>query len=198
MLDSPQARIEQLRQSVRMLEAQRAINAPWDDHGWASDTVMIHADPAVTSIDLTSAAAFQVAQGSIVSDSDGERQARLQTLLERVKAELRAGRPAMLWHAFTAAEWDVVCGYDEEPRTTAGLLREFADRSLESSCDFLTTSLQQPRCSDADLTEERHRDKLALGKAPPHIHKVCWNNRHSGHFFHQVRDTGPKLSNLLP
>ena len=52
--------------------------------------------------------------------SDGERQARLQTLLERVKAELRAGRPAMLWHTFTAAEWDVVCGYDEEPQEFYG------------------------------------------------------------------------------
>jgi hypothetical protein len=31
----------------------------------------------------------------------------------RVKAEIRAGRPAMVWHAFTTAEWDVVAGFDD-------------------------------------------------------------------------------------
>lgn len=34
-------------------------------------------------------------------------------LVERVKAEIRAGRAAIVWHAFTSAEWDVVAGYDE-------------------------------------------------------------------------------------
>jgi len=32
---------------------------------------------------------------------------------ERVKEELRAGRPALVWHAFTMLEWDVVAGYDD-------------------------------------------------------------------------------------
>ncbi len=32
---------------------------------------------------------------------------------ERVKAELRAGRPVLVWHAFTMLEWDVVAGYDD-------------------------------------------------------------------------------------
>ena len=34
-------------------------------------------------------------------------------LVTRVKSEIRAGRPAIVWHAFTTAEWDVVCGFDE-------------------------------------------------------------------------------------
>ena len=34
-------------------------------------------------------------------------------VLDRVKEEIRAGRPALLWHAFTTAEWDVVAGFDE-------------------------------------------------------------------------------------
>jgi hypothetical protein len=35
-------------------------------------------------------------------------------VIARVKDEIRAGRPAIVWHAFTTAEWDVVCGFDDE------------------------------------------------------------------------------------
>jgi len=38
----------------------------------------------------------------------------------RVKDEIRAGRAAIVWHAFTAAEWDVVCGFDEQNRRFIG------------------------------------------------------------------------------
>ena len=38
----------------------------------------------------------------------------LPAVLERVKGELRAGRPVLLWHAFTMLEWDVVAGYDDD------------------------------------------------------------------------------------
>jgi hypothetical protein len=34
--------------------------------------------------------------------------------IARVKEELRAGRPTLVWHAFTNCEWDVVAGYDDE------------------------------------------------------------------------------------
>jgi hypothetical protein len=34
-------------------------------------------------------------------------------VVARVKDRIRAGRPAIVWHAFTTAEWDVVCGYDD-------------------------------------------------------------------------------------
>jgi len=40
-------------------------------------------------------------------------EAEVQRVLARVREEVRAGRPAILWHAFTTAEWDVVCGFDE-------------------------------------------------------------------------------------
>ncbi len=41
-------------------------------------------------------------------------------LVARVKAELRAGRPAIVWHAFTNAEYDVVCGFDEAKQQFLG------------------------------------------------------------------------------
>ena len=38
----------------------------------------------------------------------------LEEVLARVKDEVCQGRPALLWHAFSDAEWDVVCGFDED------------------------------------------------------------------------------------
>ncbi len=35
-------------------------------------------------------------------------------VIARVKSEIDAGRTVPVWHAFTNAEWDVVCGYDDE------------------------------------------------------------------------------------
>ncbi len=40
-------------------------------------------------------------------------ESEVQKVLARVREEVRAGRPVVLWHAFTFAEWDVVCGFDE-------------------------------------------------------------------------------------
>lgn len=44
----------------------------------------------------------------------------MHALIERVKAELRANRPVLVWHAFTTAEWDVVAGYDDERKLFFG------------------------------------------------------------------------------
>ena len=41
-------------------------------------------------------------------------------ILKRVKSEIRGGKPVLLWHAFTSAEWDVVCGFDEEQKVFYG------------------------------------------------------------------------------
>ena len=42
-----------------------------------------------------------------------EPEKEMDKVLERVKDGIRAGRPALLWHAFTVCEWDVVCGFRE-------------------------------------------------------------------------------------
>ncbi len=41
-------------------------------------------------------------------------------MIDAVKAQIDKGRPALVWHAFTSMEWDVVCGYDEEQRQFIG------------------------------------------------------------------------------
>lgn len=34
-------------------------------------------------------------------------------MIAKVKDSIRAGRPVLVWHAFTSVEWDVVAGYDD-------------------------------------------------------------------------------------
>jgi len=41
-------------------------------------------------------------------------------ILTRIRAEVDAGRPVLLWHAFTMLEWDVVAGYDDAAGTLQG------------------------------------------------------------------------------
>ncbi len=53
------------------------------------------------------------AKAEPVKASADARKARMQAALVRIKDELRAKRPAVLVQAFTAWEWDAVCGFDE-------------------------------------------------------------------------------------
>jgi len=46
-------------------------------------------------------------------------------MIEAVKASIDRGRPALVWHAFSYEEWDVVCGYD-------GAAGQFIGRSAQS------------------------------------------------------------------
>lgn len=59
------------------LPAQRQVQAPWLDYAWLPEVVLIPEDSQVTTIDLTSPLPMQVAQGSLVTDDDGSRQATL-------------------------------------------------------------------------------------------------------------------------
>ena len=44
----------------------------------------------------------------------------VRAIIARTKAEIRLGRPALVWNAFTTAEWDVVCGFDDEKKLFYG------------------------------------------------------------------------------
>ena len=45
---------------------------------------------------------------------------RLRKVLEQLRQEVRAGRPVLVWNAFTSYEFDVVCGYDEAKKQLIG------------------------------------------------------------------------------
>ncbi len=57
------------------LPAQRQVQTPWQDYALVDDVVMVVLDQQVTTIDLSSNAPIQVAQGSVTTDQDGTRQA---------------------------------------------------------------------------------------------------------------------------
>src|SRR3546814_2567792 len=64
--------------SSDLLPAQRNVQTHWNDWFVADDVVMIPLDPKVTRVELSDASQpFQVAQGSVVEDSDGRRQVTL-------------------------------------------------------------------------------------------------------------------------
>lgn len=56
------------------IASQRPIEAPWRDYAWLPDVVIVAYDTAVTTIDL-GVSTMQVARSSVVTDSDGSRQA---------------------------------------------------------------------------------------------------------------------------
>jgi len=56
------------------LPAQRGVNVPWQDFAILPDVVLIQPDPNVTAIDLAAAIPFQIARGSVITDTDGTRQ----------------------------------------------------------------------------------------------------------------------------
>ena len=49
---------------------------------------------------------------------NGEKQT--DSMITAIKEKIDAGRPVIVWHAMTSAEWDVVCGYDEENKLFFG------------------------------------------------------------------------------
>ncbi|MFC1602923.1 putative Ig domain-containing protein [Pseudomonadota bacterium] len=60
------------------LPLQRQVDVIWNGYAYSEDVVLIQLDPKVTAIDLTDTSqAFQVAQGSLSDDMDGQRQATL-------------------------------------------------------------------------------------------------------------------------
>ena len=52
--------------------------------------------------------------------SETEPISQLPAVLARIREEIRAGRPVLVWNAFTTAEFDVVCGFDEEKHELVG------------------------------------------------------------------------------
>src|SRR5207249_6331515 len=53
------------------------INVPWQDYIVLGDVALVALDPQVTPVDLTASIPMQVARGSVVTDTDGTRQATL-------------------------------------------------------------------------------------------------------------------------
>lgn len=68
----------------------------------------------------------------------------VRRVVARVKEEVRAGRPVIVWHAFTNYEWDVVCGFDEETK-------QFLGRGSYQGVDELATAAEGRMAGGSDV-----------------------------------------------
>ena len=101
-------------------------------------------------------------------------------VIARVKDEIRAGRPALVWHAFTWAEWDVVCGFDDETHQFVGRgsyagLDEYAtaDQGRMATCGAICPPLGTILIGDkTGQYDARQSEIAALQEAVAHAHST--------------------------
>jgi hypothetical protein len=71
-------------------------------------------DIAMEPQDLIALLGYEATYMPLHNQHDAGLDEALDSAIARVKEEVGAGRPALVWHAFTNCEWDVVAGYDDE------------------------------------------------------------------------------------
>jgi hypothetical protein len=110
-------------------------------------------------------------------------------LVERVKDEIRAGRPVLVWHAFTNAEWDVVYGFDEEKKqflgrgSYAGNDKEYAsaDETRTAKCGHICNPLGAIIIGEkTGEFSARKAELAALRWAVDHAHSARGKNQLDG------------------
>ncbi len=74
---------------------------------------------AMSTDDLIHMLGYECERGPLFTEGK-EPEALYPPVLARIKEEIRAGRPVLVWNAFTVAEFDVVCGFDEEKKELIG------------------------------------------------------------------------------
>ena len=130
-------------------------------------------------------------------------------MIEAVKKQIDSGKPALVWHAFTNAEYDVVCGYDNDNKqfigrgTYAGrddYTREPWDRAKTcDACPPFGAVIIGDRISDFDTKEAELRSIICAVK---HARKVLatgneWEyegiefyNRYAGEYASEGKERG--------
>lgn len=80
--------------------------------------------PGIDPLELARLFGYQAEQFPLFDDTvKGDQPAPdelLYAMIDRVKESIRSGRPVLVWHAFTFAEWDVVAGFDDERKIFYG------------------------------------------------------------------------------
>ena len=129
---------------------------------------------AMNAYDLARLLGRCVELGVVTGMGDARKQSWL-ALAERVKAELAAGRPVLVWSAFTNYEWDVVCGFDEATGEWLGYGSyaggdEPARGPLTRPVDYsdVTDTLALFIADKADGFDAREAELLALEAAVRH------------------------------
>ncbi|MCL2576738.1 MAG: helix-turn-helix domain-containing protein [Defluviitaleaceae bacterium] len=99
-------------------------------------------------------------------------------MIEAVKKHIDNGKPALVWHAFTTEEWDVVCGYDNDTKQFIGrgthkgredYHRESWDRAKTSSVHGFGAVLVNRKIGEFN---EREAEINSLKNAIAHARKT--------------------------
>jgi len=112
-------------------------------------------------------------QGMGFSDKPQE---QLPAVLARLREEIRAGRPVMAWNAFTIAEFNVVCGFDETKGTLLGRSPIPGKEYNEASKDRLADTSVAPAIGIITIGKKvkpfdaRAAEVAALKEAVAHAH----------------------------
>jgi len=106
-------------------------------------------------------------------------------MVSRVKDEIRANRPVLLWNAFTTAEWDVVCGFDEENKRLFGRgsykgLDGYAEADEMRTIDFIPHNIKEGRRGDSTILIGRKEGAFDARKAEVAALKEAVTHAHSG------------------
>jgi len=109
-------------------------------------------------------------------DEDGND--KTSEMIEAVKNHIDNGKPALVWHAFTMEEWDVVCGYDNDTGQFIGrgthkgqddYHREPWDRAKTSGVHGFGAILVYERATEFN---EKDAEINSLKKAVTHARKT--------------------------
>jgi hypothetical protein len=104
----------------------------------------------------------------------------VHTVVARVKDHIRAGHPALVWHAFTWAEWDVVCGFDDATHQFVGRgsyagLDDYAsaDQGRMATCGAICPPIGAILVGDrTGRYDARAAEIAALKEAVAHAHST--------------------------
>lgn len=75
---------------------------------------------AMSPADLVRRLGYQAEELSLAEVPKDQLDGAVAATVAKIKAEIRAGRAVIVWHAFTNAGFDVVSGFDEEKKTFLG------------------------------------------------------------------------------
>ena len=80
--------------------------------------------PGIEPLELARLFGYQVEQlplfNEVVKWDQPAPDELLYLMIDRIKTDICSGKPVLVWHAFTNAEWDVVAGFDDEQKVFLG------------------------------------------------------------------------------
>jgi hypothetical protein len=149
-------------------------------------------DRAMEPAELVSLLGYQATHIPLHQLSEDGSQAvdpeRADQVIAQVKEEIRAGRAALVWHAFSFCEWNVVAGFDDEkhlflgrsPRPTGGGYAEADQRrtiTCQEVCPALGVILVGEKVGELD---RQSAEINALREAVRHAHSTEGQDRLEG------------------